>query len=60
MEWKRYWSQVVRRYHVIIEGWPATVPFKNLSEMSVSLHEFEKLLQRWRQGETYWKEITQE
>lgn len=60
MEWKRYWEHVVRRYNVMIEGWSDTVPFKNLSEQSVPLHDLEELLQRWRDGRTHWKQLTEE
>lgn len=28
MEWKHYWRNIVRRYQVMIEGWPKTIPFR--------------------------------
>ena len=60
MEWKRYWSHVIRHYNVIIEGWPDIVPFKNLSDMTLSLHVLEDLLQHWHEGKTYWREISRD
>jgi len=44
---------------VIIEGWPANIPFRNLSEASNSLAELEILLQKWRCGKVYWREVTE-
>ncbi|KAM6492469.1 hypothetical protein JOM56_012193, partial [Amanita muscaria] len=58
MEWKHYWEHVVCRYSVAIEGWPNTIPFKNLSEASTAYAELEMLLQQWRSGKTYWKKLT--
>ncbi|KIL64910.1 hypothetical protein M378DRAFT_38922, partial [Amanita muscaria Koide BX008] len=58
MEWKHYWIKVVARYNVMIEGWPTTVPFKNLSTASSPLVELNVLLQRWQDGTTYWKQLT--
>ena len=43
---------------VIIEGWPANIPFRNLSEVSSSLTELETLLRKWRCGKIYWKQLT--
>ena len=60
MEWKFYWEHVVRRHKVVIEGWPNSIPLKNLSEVSNSLPELEMLLQRWQTGKTFWKELTPE
>ena len=58
MEWKHYWRNVVKRYQVIIEGWPDNIPFRNLSDVSNSLSDLEDLLRRWRCGTTYWKKLT--
>ena len=58
MEWKYYWQKVVARYHVIIEGWPASIPFKNLSAASSPLAELNMLLLSWQDGTTYWKQLT--
>lgn len=58
MEWKHYWRNVVRRYQVIIEGWPSSVAFRNLSETSTSLSELELLLDGWRNGRVYWTELS--
>ena len=58
MEWKLYWRNVVRRYQVIIEGWPDNIPFRNLSEASSPLHDLDNLLCRWRGGKTYWRKLS--
>ena len=58
MEWKYYWTKVVARYHVMIDGWPATIPFKNLSIASSPLADVNTLLQRWQEGKIYWKQLT--
>ena len=58
MEWKHYWRNVVKRYMVTIEGWPANIPFRDLSEVSSSLTELETLLRKWHCGKIYWKQLT--
>ena len=58
MEWKHYWVKVVARYHVVIEGWPNSIPFKNLSTASSPLTSLNTLLQSWQDGMTYWKKLT--
>ena len=44
---------------VIIEGWPADIPFHNLSEASSSLTDLETLLRKWRCGKIYWRGVTE-
>ncbi|KAG1771090.1 hypothetical protein EV702DRAFT_928738, partial [Suillus placidus] len=39
MQWADYWRNIVQCYLIICEGWPSTVPFKNLSEASSALPE---------------------
>jgi hypothetical protein len=58
MEYKHYWRNVVMRYHVVLEGWPDDIPFRNLSETSSPLDSLEKLLQRLQHKKTYWKKLT--
>ncbi|KAG2738373.1 hypothetical protein P692DRAFT_20851675 [Suillus brevipes Sb2] len=60
MQWAQYWRNVVKRYSVIIEGWPEQIPFANLSTVSSSLPELEMLLRKWRSGAIYWKRLTPE
>ncbi|KAK2467217.1 hypothetical protein APHAL10511_000766 [Amanita phalloides] len=60
MEWKCYFRNVVKRYSVIIKGWPREIEFINLSEASSSIDTLEKLLQKWKQGTTYWKKLMRE
>ncbi|KAF8229799.1 hypothetical protein L208DRAFT_1284721 [Tricholoma matsutake] len=59
MEWKNYWWNIVKRYQVIIKGWPNNIPFWNLCDTSSSLADLETLLQMWHCGTTYWKELTE-
>ena len=59
MEWKQYWCNVVKRYQVIIEGWPANIPFCNLSETSSALPDLESLLQKWDCGKIYWRKLSE-
>jgi hypothetical protein len=58
MEWKHYWRNVVKRYKVVIEGWPNNIPFRNLSDASSSLPDLETLLRKWRSGKIFWKVVT--
>ena len=37
MHWTHYWQDVVTCHHVIIDGWPKDMPFKNLSNGLSSL-----------------------
>ena len=61
MRWARaaYMRDVVSRYRVRIEGWPlADVPFKNLSDVP-NLGKLDLLLERWTNGTTYFRAISQ-
>jgi hypothetical protein len=58
MHWKHYWRNVVKKYRVIIEGWPANIPFASLSDVSVPLPDLETLLRQWQSGKIYWRELT--
>jgi hypothetical protein len=60
MQWKHYLRNVVKRYRVVVEGWPAAFPFRNLSENSSSLGDLEDLLQKWRDGTIFWQGLTNE
>ncbi|KAG2338064.1 hypothetical protein BDR05DRAFT_856401, partial [Suillus weaverae] len=60
MQWVQYWRNIVKRYSVIIEGWPKQIPFANLSAVSSSLPELEMLLRKWQSGAIYWKRLTPE
>ena len=57
-EWKHYWRNVVKRYQVIIKGWPDNIPFRNLSETSNSLSNLETLYRKWCCGRIYWKKLS--
>lgn len=55
MQWANYWRNIVQRYHVICEGWPAHIPFKNLSEASTSLPELQMLHKMWKDKLIFWR-----
>ena len=57
MHWPTYWKDVVARYHVIIEGWPEDVPFRNLSDVS-NLGKLEQLLRGWQSGTIRFRRIS--
>ncbi|KAG6855514.1 hypothetical protein H0H87_001791 [Tephrocybe sp. NHM501043] len=59
MEWKHYWRNIVKRYSVIVEGWPDNISFENFSNVSSSLSLLEGLLRKWCCGLTYWKNLTE-
>ncbi|KAI5999190.1 hypothetical protein EDD15DRAFT_2128315, partial [Pisolithus albus] len=59
MQWSAYFARVVSRYLVIVDGWPDNIPFVNLSSVSSSLPQLERLLNKWETGEIQWKRITQ-
>jgi len=58
MHWKHYWRNVITHYHIVIEGWLDDIPFKNLSEVSLSLPALESLLRKLEAGKIYWKAIS--
>jgi hypothetical protein len=58
MQWKLYWRNVVRRYHVMVEGWPEKYPFKNLSDVTSSLVDLEDLLRKWQCGTIHWRKLS--
>ncbi|KAG2114522.1 hypothetical protein DEU56DRAFT_748887 [Suillus clintonianus] len=60
MQWVHYWRNVVSRYQVIVEGWPDEVPFDNLSKAASGITVLENLKERWRSGETAWRQLDNE
>jgi len=57
MHWPTYWKDIVARYHVVIQGWPQDVPFRNLSDVS-NLGKLEQLLRGWQNGDIYFRRIS--
>jgi hypothetical protein len=55
MQWVNYWHNIVQCYRVVCEGWPAHIPFKNLSEASSSLPELDMLLDMWKTKLIHWR-----
>ncbi|KAG1725909.1 hypothetical protein EDB19DRAFT_1833612 [Suillus lakei] len=60
MQWTHFFRNIVKRYSVVIEGWPEQIPFVNLSTASSSLTDLKMLLRKWRSGLISWKHITPE
>ena len=60
MQWINYFCNIVAWYHVVVAGWPDNIPFENLSKASNSLTQLKGLLQKWEDGTTYWKNISEE
>ncbi|KAG1747011.1 hypothetical protein EDD22DRAFT_981916 [Suillus occidentalis] len=57
MQWADYWRNIVQHYNIICEGWPSTVPFKNLSEASSALPELKMLFEKWQSGSIKWRHL---
>jgi hypothetical protein len=60
MHWANYFRNVVQPYQVMVEGWPANIPFVNLSEASSALPDLEMLERKWRSGAVYWRRLGDE
>ncbi|KAF8130812.1 hypothetical protein EV363DRAFT_1138899, partial [Boletus edulis] len=60
MQWKYYFRNVVMRHKVMIKGWPSTIPFANLSDMSSSYSQLEMLLRKWESGAISWEVVSDE
>ncbi|KIK32734.1 hypothetical protein CY34DRAFT_27164 [Suillus luteus UH-Slu-Lm8-n1] len=60
MQWTHYFRNIVQRYQVMIVGWPDNIPFGNLSKVSSSLSELERLFDMWDKHVTCWKTVTDE
>ncbi|KAG1867507.1 hypothetical protein C8R48DRAFT_599185 [Suillus tomentosus] len=60
MQWAHYFRNVVQRYQVVVEGWPDQIPFTNLSQVSSVLPDLQMLCNRWDDGATYWKSLSDE
>ncbi|KAG0702914.1 hypothetical protein DFH29DRAFT_804326, partial [Suillus ampliporus] len=54
MQWTHYFHNVVQRYQVIIEGWPESIKFTNLSNVSSALPDLKMLERQWKSGATKW------
>ncbi|EMD38963.1 hypothetical protein CERSUDRAFT_112677 [Gelatoporia subvermispora B] len=57
MRYPTFWRDVTEKYHVIVEGWPRDIPFKNLSDLS-NVQVLETLLQGWQSGTIRFRRIT--
>ncbi|KIK76926.1 hypothetical protein PAXRUDRAFT_96019, partial [Paxillus rubicundulus Ve08.2h10] len=59
MQWAYYFQNITQCYMVIVEGWPDSIPFANLSSVTSSLPQLEMLQCKWEMGTTYWKKLTE-
>ncbi|KIK81080.1 hypothetical protein PAXRUDRAFT_38842, partial [Paxillus rubicundulus Ve08.2h10] len=59
MQWTYYFQNITQHYMVIVEGWPNSIPFANLSGITSSLPQLEMLQCKWEMGMTYWKKLTE-
>ncbi|OCH87528.1 hypothetical protein OBBRIDRAFT_736014 [Obba rivulosa] len=57
MRYPTFWRDVTEKYHVIVEGWPRDIPFKNLSDLS-NVQVLETLLQGWESGAIHFRRIS--
>jgi hypothetical protein len=57
MKWKNYFMEVVAKYLVVIEGWPAELPFGNLSDVVTSLPALENIHHLWLSGGIHFRTI---
>lgn len=57
MQWTHYFRNVVQRYQVVITGWPDSVKFTNLSNVSSALPDLKMLERQWVSGATKWVNI---
>ncbi|KAG1769948.1 hypothetical protein EV702DRAFT_1202611 [Suillus placidus] len=60
MQWVHYFRNVVQHYQVVMEGWPDGIPFTNLSQVSSAFPDLKMLYERWEEGTTYWKSLSDE
>jgi hypothetical protein len=60
MRWKFYWRDIIQKYLVIIEGWPANIPMGNLSDVATSLPILERLEKLWADGTIHFRQLTEE
>jgi hypothetical protein len=59
-QWAHYFHNVVQWYQVVVEGWPDQIPFTNLSQVLSALLDLQMLCNRWDDGTTYWKSLSDE
>ncbi|KAH9918884.1 hypothetical protein B0H21DRAFT_678621, partial [Amylocystis lapponica] len=59
MEWARYWSRIVRRFRVVLEGWPRSV-FAPVDLGDLLTADLKLLLGQWDDNTIYFRRISQE
>ncbi|KAG2112532.1 uncharacterized protein F5147DRAFT_744449 [Suillus discolor] len=58
MQWVHYFRNIVQWYQVVVEGWPDKIPFTNLSQVLSALPDLQMLCNRWDQGMTFWRSLS--
>lgn len=58
MKWSTYWRDIVNEHLVIVEGWPADIPFRNVSHATGSLAKLELLCVKWLVGATRFRHVS--
>ena len=58
MQWKHYWRNVVKRYSVKIEGWPAGIDIEGFDVASCPIDDLTTMLRKWRAHTIYWKSLS--
>ncbi|TFK59789.1 hypothetical protein BDN72DRAFT_864871 [Pluteus cervinus] len=58
IEFVNYWEKVVRRYLVLLEGWPADLDFKSLHTSAVSFPSLMLLQEKCKKGTLFWRKLT--
>ncbi|KDQ59630.1 hypothetical protein JAAARDRAFT_56629 [Jaapia argillacea MUCL 33604] len=60
MKWTQYWWDIVTKYRVVVDGWPNSIPFGNLSDVVKTLHEYESLTRKWQKGKIFFKTLSEQ
>ena len=45
-----FWKHIIRKHGYKLAGWPASIPFTNLSNLKGGRHPIDELLQLWSKG----------
>ncbi|KAL1698790.1 hypothetical protein EV121DRAFT_165685, partial [Schizophyllum commune] len=58
MEYKHYDRKIVITHGVTLDGWPATIEFKNPSELSTALAPLQLLHDNLKNGTIRWRRLS--
>ncbi|TRM56393.1 hypothetical protein BD626DRAFT_541322 [Schizophyllum amplum] len=57
MHYKNYERKIVLDHGVVLDGWPATIEFKNPSDLSTALPPLEQLHKGIKDGTIFWRRL---